>query len=100
MTIYNQKKAARMNSSATHDDNCGDNLHARENEAWRLVVERETGKKLYSEIEIQRKTNAAPRRIRQMVGRCRAMRRALGWRAKLPTDWQEAILMTLPIDSQ
>lgn len=66
------------------------------NAAWRMVVERETGKAYHTEWDIKQGTKAGSIVIKGMVARCRMMRRALGTDFDLPVDWWTARLMPLP----
>lgn len=47
-----------------------------DNAAWRIISERETGQRYLSERQISKQTGVSLTRVRQMVDRCRAMRRA------------------------
>jgi hypothetical protein len=55
-----------------------EDVKRREDQAWAMIVSRETGKTYHSEHHIKTKTKVPARRIADMVDRCRAMRKALG----------------------
>jgi len=73
-----------------------DEMKRREDEAWLMVLARETGKVYFSEAKIKTITKISVSRVREMVGRCRAMRKSLGFDVMLPEEWGTARLMPLP----
>lgn len=75
--------------------------HDKDNEAWGLVVERETGRRYLSKTEIARQAGVAPRKVDQMIGRIRNMRRAVwpdGRRVEFDhSDWWVARMTPMPV---
>ena len=69
----------------------------REDEAWQMVKARETGKVYFSVHEIKTATKVSTGRVRDIVNRCRFMRKVLGFDVVLPDDWWSARMMSLPV---
>jgi hypothetical protein len=75
--------------------------HAKDNEAWGLVVAWETGRQYLSKTEIARQAGIAPRKVDQMIGRIRNMRRAVwpdGRKVEFDhEDWWAARMTPMPV---